>query len=294
MIDAVVPFHLNSEIRNIELWNMDSRMEFQFKLVHDSFLEECRGQCTRLLRIGSNIEVICGRFGSPGLARNAGKELCRNEWLVFLDSDDIPNFDLISKIQRDAAREGCNAFVGGFSEISSNGRSIESDKLSREKFNMILAIKPGLWRFGFSNKLIKSIHFTHHRWGEDQLFLLNAVSKSEFSTYVADECIYEYRNNGTNQISKNSRLVSDLAEVLQIEYSEYSHCGNRQVEELYDYLAMRQILTIIKYSGVRNFKTIIVKALLSPFSISRLRRKIFFFFYIVSRKLKLKESTIQG
>jgi len=276
MIDAIVPFHRESDIENLFSWQMGSFRDFIFVLVHDSSFRTCEGECQKLLASGSNVRVICGEFGAPGLARNAGMAISANEWIVFLDGDDTPNLESIMKISREASQRDCNVYMGSFREVDPLNNVDKIREIPIRNISQYIAKNPGLWRFGFKRNLLDEVTFTSHRWGEDQLFLLNILSQPGICIHIQNECVYEYKIYRGNRLTNKTDLVTDLLQVLAIEFSQFSKVRKRDVNELYDLLTTKQILTIIYRLRSRSPKGVIAKAFFFPLSLRRLGRKFIF------------------
>lgn len=286
MIDVVVPFHRQSDLENLGSWKMGSHDEFTFVVIHDSFPQGCTGECKLLSEEGSNVVVTCGQFGAPGLARNAGIKLSKHKWIMFLDADDGPNFSSITKVLQRAIQQGNNAFMGNFKETDGLGRLLYFKDIPKQKYIMNLANKPGLWRFAFAKELLDDVKFSNHRWGEDQLFLLTIFSYPNLSIHVDNECIYEYRKYGNNQLTNQSHLVSDLVRVLDIEFQMFKHAREKNFYEIYDLFAVRQIITIVQTLGVRAPKPLIIKTFLLPVSIPRSLNKLKYAISILISKIE--------
>lgn len=285
MIDIVVPFHRLTDIYNIKTWRAESLEGFKFKFVHDHANKVCHGECEILISDQLNAELTCGEFGAPGLARNAGLELCQSEWIMFLDADDTPDFESISSVQRSAAEKGSNAFIAGFIEINSNGLILRKNPIPKSNLHKYIADRPGLWRFGFSRELLQGILFTNHQWGEDQIFLMKVFSKTELHLYRSNRNIYQYQRNGNAQISGKAESVQDLIGVLKTEYSLFSKWNKSPLQELYDYMICRQTISVVYRLGTRSPVLVLAQIMFIPISPRRIYRKGIYMFHILSNKV---------
>ena len=286
MIDVIVPFHRESDIKNIKSWNLKMFKEFTFALVHDSSRKLCTGACLELLEVDSNIALVCGRYGAPGIARNAGLKMSNNEWVMFVDGDDSPNFELIKQVHFNAIQRECNVFMGSFKESNANGNFVNVNEIPYVDLPKYIANKPGLWRFAFTRNILDGITFTKHRWGEDQLFLLKVLSRHDVMLHVENVCIYEYKL-GDNQVTNEMDSALDLIAVLKEEYALFSGSKYRKFQELYDLFVTRQSITLIRALGFKSPKITIAKTFFSPFSLLRFARKMVFAFTVLSNKVQM-------
>jgi glycosyltransferase involved in cell wall biosynthesis len=144
------------------------------------------------------IEQYCG---SPGEARNIGKNLVSTEWIAFWDSDDIAIVSKFLLMIEEANKRGDQLVVGGYRVLDSDSKSqISISKFSDEdsKQDFEIFLNPGMWRWGFRNDLIKKISFQDFKMGEDQVFLLDS-SVFDHRIYHHPDVVYDYFINSNLQ-----------------------------------------------------------------------------------------------
>lgn len=94
-------------------------------LVDDGSPDACPKLCdTYAEKYPQYIRVLHKENGGLGAARNAGAEIARGSFLMFLDSDDkLDGPGAVSCLVRKAEKTGADIVVGGFRRLSENGLS---------------------------------------------------------------------------------------------------------------------------------------------------------------------------
>lgn len=201
-----------------------------------------------------NIELIEGFFGSPGVARNAGLESAKGEWITFWDSDDYPDvLATLSELQN--ARREDKVIVTRFRNINTNtGAFLESKNFGRSvnKNLAVLCSEIGLWRILFHRSEIQAQRFENLTMGEDALFLSkfgSDILQFRFSNsicynyYSGDSrqltAQYEIRTRNTLAREKMNRSNPTAAEILIFHKLKIS-----------DLILERNFFQLIKYLGI--------------------------------------------
>jgi glycosyltransferase involved in cell wall biosynthesis len=192
------------------------------------------------------VKVVAGNFGAPGIARNAGMEMCVGDWIAFWDIDDIPNIDeIVHQIAQVEANE--EVLVGQFKTTDANsGRSFVR---SMAKNSKELAMDPGLWRIVFRRQSIHGIKFVSGRMGEDQDFLIQTKYWKRKVKYVENE-FYNYFVNQSQQLTSNPSNISDLKAILLGTLNLLILDKKNRILEIF---AARQLITIVS-RGNPNLK----------------------------------------
>ncbi len=132
------------------------------------------------------LKIYRGEFGSPGMARNYGKDFASGKWIYFWDADDCPRVDealaFVSSLERNSAQIG----IASAKLIFSNGKVLSIGSHLKDFVSW-----PGIWRMAFQRTLIEDINFEAWDWCEDQDFMIKAMNKSEL-ILTSKEAVYEY------------------------------------------------------------------------------------------------------
>lgn len=187
---------------------------------------------------------------NPGTSRNIGIVNATGNWIVFSDSDDIPNFktlvDAINEVQ-----DNYDVIIGSF-EIERKSSKYISKRLVRDGSAFTwdsISHNPGLWRWVIRSSFIHSVVFPELSMGEDQCFILHILQRNPEIKF-SQEIFYKYQIGFADSITTNLSKIDDLISIIKIELAisdfprEYISVRNNMI--------FRQILTLL-YRG--NFKT---------------------------------------
>jgi glycosyltransferase involved in cell wall biosynthesis len=256
LLTVVVPVsRMYGRMQNLFLWlNEVNDHECEVIIVHDmqdtQTSEELQNQLQKL--DSPKVRFLEGRFGSPGLARNFGKQYAAGTHIMFCDSDDVLQ---LSKALETIAKEPRPSVIIG-SYLTVNSQSNQQRERHKAPGNVLqLAKSPGIWRFIFKSEVIKGIDFKDYRMGEDQLFLAQVGIFSQDVLRV-NETLYHYFTNNKDQLTSQKGNISDLIGVIRdVRDLEIQVCGqNKTFAKL---LIVKNCLTILKNSRtlMRNSKT---------------------------------------
>jgi len=257
LIDAIIPFKDNTRnLAQLEKWLVKSNIPPQIRiiLIHDiQFSSKC---IFRLRKIKTSFErdrfiLITGKFGSPGTARNAGLDKVTSNWVVFWDSDDLPEpkkyLDMI------LMSESKNAKICiGRCEIIEIKNKVHS-KATESSCLLNVAYSPGIWRMAFMSKLLQGTRFSDSPWGEDQRFLID-IDILEHRIFQFKQVVYSYYKGVPNQLVGAKKFVGNLAaEIIHSLEALEARKGIRKIF-LYSVMISRMTGTIVKNSEFREFR----------------------------------------
>jgi hypothetical protein len=192
-----------------------------------------------------NFKVVKGNYHSPGVARNAGLEHAKSEFLTFWDFDDSPSIDSFS-ICLNLVTDSHDVLVMDYLErdensydfISRNASSISPYKLAKSV---------GLWRMMFRQEIIKGHEFLDSSMGEDQAFL-HSIKIMDLEVLRVNLVGYVYSKNFPNSLTSSRRRISDLIFTSRFIEST-SHKLSRESSLLASNMIVRQRVSLIKYGN---------------------------------------------
>lgn len=152
-------------------------LDWEAYLIDDGSTDESGTICDNYSRIDARIKVIHQQNAGPGLARNAGIEKARGEYVVFIDSDDYISedyFTLLSKQDADVV------FID-VDGVSPEGNVVREEHLSKyvdsDKDTILRKQMTGCIPWGGVRKAVKrsiinenDIRYTHHKIGEEAIY----------------------------------------------------------------------------------------------------------------------------
>jgi hypothetical protein len=241
-------------------------------LVHDiNDLETSRllKQTVRDLEGIFILKLVEGKFGSPGAARNVGKEIAAARWITFWDCDDLPDLSNVKSVMAESSSEEIDFICGSFEVVDAKQQFAKTDHINSGdvKFDLKkLSLNPGLWRFLFKTNSIREQKFLSISMAEDQSFLLDynlAVRRGTFSPTVT----YSYYTGLNGQLTRTKSAFYDLKTSIK----HIDSCRAIRGRDIYlETIYLRQLITGIKRGsfGIKVF--CFFKLLLKIFDLANL------------------------
>ena len=151
------------------------------------------------------IKWIEGNYNSPGLARNVGKNFVNSKFVVFWDSDDIPNLNNLEEVMIVSSKNQFDLAVTKYTRTNKlSGKEKEMGNSTRE-----ILMNPGIWRVIFKMEFIRNLEFGISKMGEDQVFLARCLAKNPKIIRV-NLNLYNYIIGNQFQLTKNWDAISTL------------------------------------------------------------------------------------
>ena len=158
----------------------------------------------------TSIRLIEGEHAGPGAARNLGIKVATNEWIAFIDSDDLWRSEKLAVVASYIEKNPlCNIFCHGEYHVSKEGSIVEVDY--GQHYDQKKALSPQLYfRNYFSTSAVvcrKQLIKEHHGFDEQ---MMNAqdydlwlkVSKDMVPFFIG-QCLGEYRLRDGNITSRS-------------------------------------------------------------------------------------------
>lgn len=193
---------------------------------------------------GDKFQIVRGKYGSPGMARNAGKQNVDTEFIAFWDADDRIEIQSIIKILN-LYGDMCDYIIGSYQVVAFDSGSIRG-AAARKTFGKLRVIKePGVWRIIFRNNKVSNSLFGNSFMGEDQVYLVNSGLLGSEKVLFTNDVFYTYFTGVDGQLTSirrlNQALVRSIVEII----STSSRASYKEL--LYRLLVVCRIgLTLIK------------------------------------------------
>lgn len=219
-ISVICPVrNMEGKLQNLRSWVHQCDPTFQIILVCDSSTDKTieELQSIKLENPFLNICIFNGNYGSPGSARNAGLAQAEGKWVIFWDSDDLGNPQLLSREVQANNDGSLDAIVFGY-EIYSGSTKIkpwtiwpngQQDCIEKTSLN------PGIWRFCFKRTSIRDLKFPNLRMAEDQLFINEFMQQSP-QVRFNNSITYNYFVHLENQLTSNLPALKDLSRAADV------------------------------------------------------------------------------
>jgi glycosyltransferase involved in cell wall biosynthesis len=219
LVSIVVPVsQMAGSLDNFKKWTSSLNQNYQLIVVHD-IRDRITG--TELQEhLGTN--VVCpyifieNRYGSPGAARNAGKQLAQGKWIVFWDSDDFAYVEVIDRWlgqnTEDTNNPEIDLMVFRFTRFDLAKNSVHEQQIWKEdtlKNELSWLTQPGIWRCLFRREITDDLLFPTVLMGEDQIFLLDVLKKGIQPIFLND-VVYQYITGRVGQSTNNPSLIGEM------------------------------------------------------------------------------------
>lgn len=216
LVTIIVPVYNVEKYLNecIQSLRMQTYKNIEIILIDDGSKDSSGEICEALADEDSRIKVIHKENAGLGYARNSGLEIARGEYVTFIDSDDVADADLISRLMKAVQDDGVDTCIGGFKRISENGNIEFSEKYEKKiyqgkdvydkLFARMLgsavdkhdAIRMSVWNVLYSMKIIKEHNL---RFPSEREFISeDIIWDSEYYRFaskveIIDSIAYNYR-----------------------------------------------------------------------------------------------------
>jgi glycosyltransferase involved in cell wall biosynthesis len=251
---VIVPItKMSGKLEKLSSWVQDAQaIGMQVILVHDVADNETGTDLRNLLDSISStnpqtrIQLIEGKYGNPGSARNAGLEIANGDWIVFWDCDDRPKLAEFLSVIKEANKGLSDIIISSFETCEDAVKEATKTFTVPDRENLLsyLVRNPGIWRFAFRKEVIKEIRFPASRMGEDQAFIAS-VGILERRIFLSSNITYRYYYGESTHLTNQGAAWEDL----QISITEIQKIIKRQTGsnvQLSKYFLMKQIITCLK------------------------------------------------
>lgn len=215
-VGVIVPIsRMAGQLGRLATW-LEQSIEFQnveIYIIHDIQDELTSCDILNLIkRINSpRINFIEQKVGSPGLARNLGLDMVKEDWIVFWDSDDLGRIKELKRVIESAS--DVEVIICEFEVFQSDTLGLK--RIHHSESWKQIAKSPGIWRFVFRKELVSEFRFSEFLMGEDQLFLAKLDLPNRVHLFSKNS-IYQYVSDRRGSLT-NLKNVKDLAKVVREE-----------------------------------------------------------------------------
>jgi glycosyltransferase involved in cell wall biosynthesis len=219
-LSVVVPVgKLYGDISSLESW-IPSHPSVQIVLILDQIDSKTKAAIdgSTLLQNAPLVELYSVDFGNPGQTRNFGFEKTTSPWVLFSDSDDVPNISNILQAIKSHDDINTDIIVGNYEVFDINKN--RTKRIEGRSLNQVLNHLPrglGLWRFIFRRDYLKfkAAVFPHLSMAEDQIFFLS-LNASPTEIKFVNQIFYRYFTGNQFQLTNSSSRIQDLQSAIKL------------------------------------------------------------------------------
>lgn len=311
LVSIIVPIY---KVQDFLEACIDSILQQSYKnleiiLVDDGSPDNCGLICDDYAKKDDRIVVIHKENGGLSDARNAGLDICKGDYVWFIDSDDYLLSDNLFKLMQTVINDDLDMISFGFKKVAQDGNELPTI-ISYESINNILngeellnnyALISNVWMYIFKKKIIDeyNIRFIKGIYHEDEAFTTVYASYVNKFKYLPIY-LYAYLQRAdsimsTSDYAKKVKRICDMIIIIKYIYDKSSMVKGavkigleRKAEQLLVSIFLRLKYENIKFEDI----DIIINELkingLYPIDIKYQRSKFKIIGFLLNKKMFLK------
>lgn len=211
--------------------------DMEIIVVDDGSTDESWTVLSAMAQEDPRIRPIRQKNAGVSRARNAALEVCRGQYIRFVDADDRLTEGSLQALLTRAREDGCDLVLGAYDEVLLErhfrrdlGRcedTVDNDEFLRRLERLSNSFYYGvLWNKLFRGDLIreKGLRFVPDMpWGEDFCFVMDYCAHAERVGYTT-ACVYEYHRNPKGAVMRQFwRCFIHPVESIKDRFRVYEH-----------------------------------------------------------------------
>lgn len=209
---------------------------FELLLVDDGSTDGSAVLCEQFKKNDARVKLICKENGGVSSARNKALEQARGRYIIFIDSDDFVEKEMLTVFNKYEA----DLVLTGFSDFADG------------KITKILVDDSEEWRIGTDDDIIKFLRT------KGSVFVWGKKYKKE----IIDKYHLRFRNDMkySEDVIFNNEYILHTKSIINIEWSSYFHCQYK-IDTLsssgkYDSFSKRNRWRAIAYKQYQDYETV--------------------------------------
>ncbi len=263
-------------------------------LVDDGSPDTCPEMCEEWAKRDSRIKVIHKENGGQSSARNLALDVCKGDYVSFLDSDDYLHKDVYKVQMETMKKHNVDIVTSGHINVDESGTPFDRNIIKKDgvedskiytgsEFLGLILNDIGLtviWDKLYKREVIGDTRFVVGALSEEICFLSELIEPVNKIIYIEDKLYYYTKREGSTTSGFNEKFYFDriknmfsAAEIIKVKCPE-----------------------VTKYARVAQFRTIAAFFVLMPYSYITSKRdsyNVVLKLYL-SIKPELKESIVDG
>lgn len=220
MVSVIIPIY-NTELyleECIQSVINQTYKDLEIILINDGSTDNSGAICKKWENLDSRIRYIEKRNEGQGIARNLGIRLATGEYIIFVDSDDYVDENLVNEVYHYMLEQNADICVYAFNYM---GDKIDKETLEFKLFKgncveknkeILGRLRPFLCEKMFSSSLVKNIDITMSNWiCEDLAFNAQLYIKAK-KICMLDIPFYYYRYKRNGNLSTNYYRCFEIAQ----------------------------------------------------------------------------------
>lgn len=180
-------------------------------LVDDGSPDNCPMICDEYAKKDSRIRVVHKKNGGLSDARNAGLDIATGEYIMFIDSDDFVDTEMMGSMMRNMIDDNVDMVVCNIKYVYEDREVVkynQSDRILDRYEAMEEYLKDGVvqavaWNKLYKKSLINNMRYKVGKTNEDEFFTYKIVDKTE-KIYYNSRPFYNYIQRDSSIMGKYS------------------------------------------------------------------------------------------
>lgn len=202
-------------------------------LVDDGSKDSSGDICDKYSNIDSRVSVIHKPNGGLSSARNAALDICKGDYILFVDSDDWIRLQMVEVMLAAIDKNNADIAICGFgsdtagklrnNDIVSEHLCLSNKELMKE-YVTTRNVRPIVCNKLYSKELFDDIRFCLGITHEDIYMLHEVLGKCEKAVYVKQTLYYQFVRTGSitqSKVTKKDFTLLEAADRLNRYYSEH-------------------------------------------------------------------------
>ena len=229
-------------------------------LVDDGSPDNCGDICDEYAKKDRRVKVIHKKNGGISSARNAGIDICKGKYIMFIDSDDYISSTAIEHLYKDITSTGADISICDY--VSFSDRVKVKNKYPKKVFTVTgddkyRYIAPSdvysdygvvsivQWNKLFKAKIFKNLRYSEGKINEDEFIITSEFSLADKISYNLEPLYHYYQREGStiHTFSINRLDIVDAWEERIKFYTEH------HLDEYILPLAEMKIIFLIDFVG---------------------------------------------
>lgn len=234
--------------------------DFELILVDDGSTDGSLNICKNFEAVDSRVRVISGANHGSSVARNIGLDAAVGEYLIFFDSDDWIELDMLSKMYTQAVSARADICACGFMFDDGKGKQRKMLYPYQEEKHRDIYLLNSLYSSVW-NKLVRRSLFSEHHIRfipgvtvMDDWAVTTRLRFYSQKTVVVNECLYHYYNAPRISITMNSVAKYPHSQMNVVDFLEHYFCEELKTDETLRRtlggIKLRAKYSILKYQSL--------------------------------------------
>lgn len=189
-------------------------------LVDDGSPDNCPLICDELAKIDSRVKVLHKKNGGLSDARNYGLDHCNGNYVVFVDSDDFVNINMIDYLYKAIKNQNADIAICNFRNVYENElinyeinepmkdvKLFKDEQIINNLFNDLQLIFTVAWNKLYKREIFNNIRYKKGKLHEDEFAIHYILNNCKKVVFVNQELYYYVQRQGSIMDSYDLRRL---------------------------------------------------------------------------------------